>query len=401
MLSIFIGFLSGYYVSYRLSHIEVVKVLKSGFLKLSSKSFFRKTLIVFQLFIVIILISTVFGVRLQMNFGQNIDMGFDRENIILVNFEDINLGPEYLANIKKNPSVISAAAAMEGPPSNSSMSYMVSRFDKPEEEIRLEGMAIDFDFLELFDFELIEGRFFSREYPGDYETTILNETAVYQLGFKEPIGKIVAHKEVIGVIKDFHFHSIHYPIPPLNIDLTKNYLNQIAVKYKSGTEELVREFLQKEWGKLDSAGRFYLLSFDETLEELYSKEKTYANIIAFIAFIICLIALSGLFGLSLFLIRTKQREVGLRKLFGASIANIQNALFKEFSRHVLIAFLFATPVSYLIISEYLKIYAYKTPLNIWIFLIPGLITFLVVLLSVAFYLVKAAKTNIVDTLKEE
>lgn len=403
LLSIVIGLASGSYVSYRLANIQVVDVLKTRFIKLSSKSFFRKSLIIFQLFIVVILLVTVLTVRLQFNYGQKKDMGFNQEDIVLINFDDsFNKTEVYLDKIKANPNILAAASAMEGPPTNHSMSVMIPRFDDPNKKIRLEGMDIGYGFLEVFNFELIEGRFFSKEYATDVDATILNETAVEMLGIDDPVNKEIMGLKIIGVIKDFHFHSLHYPIPALNIGIADDrYISQIAVKIKHGKISETIEFLKQEWEGLESDLPFRSQTFEETLSDLYYDERLYSNIILAITIIITLIALSGLFGLTLFMTRIKQKEIGIRKVFGAPITSIRKSLIKEFSIQVFIAYVLAIPFSWFLMNEYLQQYAYQTPLKWWLFVIPGMLTLSVVLLTVLYHINKAARTNIVEVLKEE
>jgi len=401
-LSIIIGLVSGIYVSYNLANINVVNVLKTRFTKLSSRSIFRKSLIIFQLIIVILLLITIFTIQLQYNYGQKKDLGFNRDDIMLISFDyNFDKTDVYLQKIKTNPNVIATACAMEGPPTNSSMSVMIPHFDNPDKKIRLEGMDVGYGFMEVFNFKLIKGRYFSKDYTTDANATILNETAVKMLGIEDPIGKKIMGKKIIGIVRDFHFHSLHYPIPALNIGITHRYISQIAVKIEHNKIIETTGFLKKEWQGLGTEIPFQIESFEDTLSNLYYDEKLYSKIISAVTLIIVLIALSGLFGLTLFMTRTKQRETGIRKVFGAPISSIKINLVKEFSLQVLWAYLVALPISWLLMKDYLQQYAYHTPLAIWVFVVPGLITLAVVLLTVLYHINKAAKSNVIDVLKEE
>jgi len=402
-LSLIIGLLSGFYVSYHLANIQVVKVLKTRFIKLSSKSLFRKILIIFQLLIVIILLVSILTIKLQYHYGQTKDLGFNKDNIVLVDFNyGFDKSDVYLQKIKQNPNILMAASAMEGPPTNSSMSYMISTFDGSNEKVRLEGMDVGFGFLEVFDFEMIEGRFFSKDFPSDSGATIINETAVRQLKIENPIGKFIEDSKIIGVVKDFNFHSLHYPIPPLNIEISEaKYISQIAVKVQEGKLPETIGFLKKEWDNLGTDLPFRCRSFDETLSDLYYYESLYSNIIAAITLIIALIALSGLFGLTLFMTKRKQKELGIRKVFGAPIHSIRKSLIKEFVIQVFVAYIIAIPISWFLMNEYLQQYAYQTALKWWLFVVPGVITLIVVLFTVLYFINKAARTNVVEVLKEE
>jgi len=403
LLSIIWGGLSGIYVSIKLSGIQVIKVLKIKYLQLSSKSLFRNVLIVFQLFVIMCMLAFILSIKTQINYGQTKDQGFNKENIILINsgygFPHYQA---YLDKIKSNPNILQAGAAMEGPPTHSNMSSMYERFDEPDKEVRVEGMSVDYGFMEVFGFKLLEGRYFSRELASDEMGTILNQTAVEKLGIKDPIGKKLGYQTIIGVVEDFHLHSTHVPIIPLNIDITnKDYISQIALRFKAGMDEEVMTFLEETWKEFQSDQSIEFLYFDESLRNLYEEEDKLTFVISSIVAIISIIALSGLVGLTLFMVKYKQKEVGLRKLFGAPITHIRKSIFKEFSYLLLIAWLISLAPSWLIIQSYLELYAYKTTLNIWIFILPLLITSLVVFLSILIYINKLVRTNVVEILKDE
>jgi len=402
-ISLIIGLLSGFYVSYHLANIQVVSILKTKFVKLSSKSLFRRLLIIFQLLIVIVLLVSILTIKLQYHYGLTKDLGFNKDNIVLVDFNyGFDKSDVYLQKIKQNPNILMAASAMEGPPTNSSMSYMISTFDNSNEKIRLEGMKVGFGFLEVFNFKLKEGRLFSKNFPSDSSATIINETAVKQLKIKDPIGKFIGNSKIIGVVKDFNFHSLHYPIPPLNIEISKEkYISKIALKVQEGKLHETLGFLKKEWDNLGTDLPFRCRSFEETLSNLYYYESLYSNIIAAITLIIALIALSGLFGLTLFMTKRKQKELGIRKVFGAPINSIRKSLIKEFIIQVFIAYIIAIPISWILMNEYLQQYAYQTALKWWLFVVPGVITLFVVLFTVLYFINKAARTNVVEVLKEE
>lgn len=403
LLSVICGALSGIYVSFKLSGIQVIQVLKIRYLQLSSKSLFRKVLIAFQLIIIITMLSFVFTIKLQTNYGINKNQGFNKDDIMIVSFG--SRFPQYQAyidQISTHPNIIVAGAAMFGPPAQTNMSMMVPRVDDASKEIRMEVMAVDFNFMEALNFKLKEGRYFSRKFGSDPNTLILNQTAVDELGITDPIGKTVMRKKIIGVVEDFHLHSIHKSITPITIKMARQkYISQIAIKYKAGTEDDIIPFLREKWDDLQSDRVFKYRTFDESLSDLYDFENMLSSLISIIVLIISLVALSGLIGLTLFMIKYKQKEVGLRKLFGAPIRHIRKSIIKEFSILLAIAWLISLLPSWFIIQAFLESYAYKTPLNIWIFLLPLLITAIVVFMSILIYINKLARTNIIEVLKDE
>jgi putative ABC transport system permease protein len=334
----------------------------------------------------------------------NKDQGFQKENLYIIKFNNDKFKgyDEYLSRIRSNPYIINAAAAMQGPPTNSSMSMMIPAYDNPDKEIRLEGMAVGYNFIETFGFEILEGRAFSKEFATDFENAwILNETAVKQLGLTDPIGKTVAGKKIIGVIKDFHFHSAHTEIPPLDIELTDKYIQQIAVRIQADKVPETIDFLTHEWEKMAPDQNFRMFSFEKSLKAMYADEERMMKLLFWSSVISILIAVAGLIGTTLFILKSRTREIGIRKVFGSSASTIIFSIQKEFGLLVVLAFIIAIPLGIYFMDRWLQSFAYRAAYSWHIFVLTGLSAFIIVFSAVTIQALKASNSNPVDALKYE
>jgi putative ABC transport system permease protein len=351
-----------------------------------------------------VLIFGVLVVRNQFLYVLNKDQGFQKENLYIIKFNNDKFKgyDEYLSRIKSNPYIINAAAAMQGPPTNSSMSMMIPAYDNPDKEIRLEGMAVGYNFIETFGFEILEGRAFSKEFATDFENAwILNETAVKQLGLTDPIGKTVAGKKIIGVIKDFHFHSAHTEIPPLDIELTDKYIQQIAVRIQADKVPETIDFLTHEWEKMAPDQNFRMFSFEKSLKAMYADEERMMKLLFWSSVISILIAVAGLIGTTLFILKSRTREIGIRKVFGSSASTIIFSIQKEFGLLVVLAFIIAIPLGIYFMDRWLQGFAYRAAYSWHIFVLTGLSAFIIVFSAVTIQALKASNSNPVDALKYE
>ena len=222
-------------------------------------------------------------------------------------------------NMKSNPNVIMAAGVMDGVPMMGYMTYMQPHLQDEEVKVKVEGLATDYHFLETMGITLLEGRYFSEEYGSDLtHSVILNETAVERLGIEDPVGKQMGERTIIGVVKDFNLHSIHSDIPPLDISMTDRYIHQVAVHYNPGTLDGVLKMLKTEWEKAAPDTPFDYSTIEELIENQYTSEKNLSTILSIAALFTLLIAAFGLFGLTLFVARSRTNEIGIKKVFGSS-----------------------------------------------------------------------------------
>ncbi|NOX46821.1 MAG: FtsX-like permease family protein [Chlorobi bacterium] len=397
------GMLSGLYIAFYLSSLKTIDILKNKPISGKNRVFVRKALISFQLVIFMILIFGLLTVRNQFQFVLNQNLGFDKGNLYIIKFNNdkFNAYDEYLEKIKSSPYVINAGAAMMGPPTYGSMSMMVPTVDDPETKIQLEGMAVGFNFLETFGFKILEGRAFGKEYSTDYDTWILNETAVKQLGLTNPVGKTIEGSKIIGVVKDFHFHSFHTEIPPLNIELIDEYIQQIAVRIQADKIDETKEFLEREWEKLAPDLDFHIYGFDGLLKGMYDDDERMMKLLLWSSVISILIAVSGLIGTTLFILKSRTSEIGVRKVFGSSVSSIVFSIQREFGLLVIISFVIAIPVGIYFMNRWLENYVYRAGYNWQIFVLTGLTAIVIVATAVTIQAIKASNANPVDSLKYE
>jgi putative ABC transport system permease protein len=291
---------------------------------------------------------------------------------------------------------------MDPLPMQGSMSFMVPHFQEKEKQVNVEGMAVDFGFLNTMGIRIIEGRDFSVDYGSDLtQSSILNETAVKALGITDPLGKKIETKTIIGIAKDFNLHSIHKGIPPISIDMTDKYIEQVAVHYKSGSLSAILPFIEKEWKKAAPDRPFSYTTIEDLTKEIYSSERNLTTIVAMFGLFTLLIASFGLFGLTLFVSRSRTREIGIKKVFGSSGRSIIGSFLRENFIIVSIAALLSVPVTFYFMTKWLNNFAYRIRINGWVFFMTFLLAIFVVLITVFFHSYKASRINPVDALKYE
>jgi putative ABC transport system permease protein len=402
-LTCFIGILSGMYVSTILSRLEITGIIKNSIQTGKRKTLQRSSLIVFQLIIFCSFVSSVLILRSQYQYAINRDPAHYNSNIIV-----LNLGPKFngypalLNDIKANNNVIMAAGCAECLPMQNSATAMFSNFQDKEVQVQVEFMFIDFNFLETMGIKLVEGRYFSKEFGSDLtRSLIINETAVKKLGIVNPVGQKFGSRTIIGVIKDFNLHSIHTEIPPTFIELNGEAIWQLVVRYMPGSLKNVRQMLESEWKKFGADRPFSYKTIEDIITNIYLSEKKLSISVAIYAIITILIAASGLFGLTLFIVRTRTKEIGIKKVFGCSEKLIIYSFLWENFVLVLIAGSISIPLTLYFMTNWLKNFAYKITINWWAFVIPFLIALIIVQLTVFVYSFNVSRINPVNALKYE
>jgi putative ABC transport system permease protein len=404
LLTLLIGVASGLYASSYLSRMKVLDVLRQRVSFGKGRKFFRSLLIVLQLVIFCAFVASTLVIRSQYHYAISKDPGYYNHDIL-----QIDLGLDFsgydalLEGIRSVPEVIMAAGAMDRLPMESRMSYMQPHFLDNQVQVKMEGFAVDFGFLETLGMTLLEGRFYSPDFGGDLEhAVILNETAVRDLGIEDPVGRLLHDSTVIiGVVKDFNLHSIHTDIPPLDISLTNKYIHHLLLHYEHGTLLELIPKLKSEWEKVEPDTPFTFATIEELFEEAYSSEKNLSTILSISALFALLIAALGLLGLTLFVARSRTHEIGIRKVFGSSIGSIVCSFLRGNFLMVVVAALLSIPVTLYFIGKWLNNFPYRVGIGWWVFVVAFLIATLVVLLTVSIHALKASRTNPVDALRYE
>ncbi len=402
-LTILIGIASGLYTSTYLSRLKVLDILKNTTYSGKRKILFRSSLIVIQLVIFCSFVACALIIRSQYQFAINKDTGHYKQNILQIDLGfDFHGYSAYLNSIKSNPNVILAAGVMEGLPMMGSMTSLYPNFEDKEVQVKVEGLAVDFGFIETMGIEVIQGRAFSEEYGNDLEKAfMLNESAVRQLGIKNPVGTMMGDVTIIGIVKDFNLHSVHTEIPPLLISMTDKYITKVVVRYKPGTLSTILPMLESEWNKNADGRPFYYSTIDDLFHEIYASEKSLTTIVTISAFFTIIIAIFGLFGLALFVSTTRTKEIGIKKVLGSSEQSILYSLLYENVVLVFIATIISVPVTMHFMTKWLNNYSYKVGINWWVFFIAFIVAAIVVLLTVYFHSAKVSRTNPIKALRFE
>ena len=403
VLTIIIGVVSGFYTSSYLSGLKVMDIIKSSVHSGKKKQYFRSILIVVQLVIFCSFVAGTLIIRSQYLYAINKDPGHYNKDILIIDLgRDFNGYSAFINNIKSNPNVILAAGTMEGLPMLSSGVFMVPHFQDKEVKVQVEGMSVDYDFLKTMGIKILQGRDFSPDFGSDLpKSSILNETAVRQLGITDPLGKQMGGSTIIGVVKDFNLHSIHSDIPPLSIHMTDKYIRQVAVHYKQGTLNNILPMLEAEWKKVAPERSFHFTTIEDLIKSIYSSERNLSTIVSIFALFTLLIAAFGLFGLTLFVARSRIKEIGIRKAFGSSEQAIVFSFLKNNLILVLTAALLSIPVTLYFMNKWLSNFAFKTKINWWVFVISFAVAAVVVLLTVFIHSYKASRINPVKALRYE
>jgi len=404
LLAMVIGFASGLYASSYLSRLKVLDVLKQKVSFGGRRKLFRSSLIVIQLLIFCSFVSGTLIIRSQYQYALDKDPGHINQDILQINLGRGFQGYDaFLNGIRTVPDVVMAAGTMDGLPMSGWMVSMQPHFQDEEVEVKVEGYAVDYQLLETLGIPILEGRSFSPDYGSDLKrASLLNETAVRELGIEDPVGQMLADSTtIIGVVKDFNLHSLHTRIPPLSISMTDKYLHHMLVRYRPGTLESLVPKLKSEWAKVEPDRPLSYSTIEEIFESTYASEKNLGTILSVAALFALLIAAFGLFGLTLFVALSRTHEIGIRKVFGSSERAIVNSFLRTNIILVLAAELLSIPVSLYFITKWLNNYPYRVEIGWWVFAIAFVIAAIVVLATVSIHSRKASRINPVDALRYE
>lgn len=358
----------------------------------------------FQFCITIGLISSMLIVYKQLNYALHKDLGFKTENIINISNGSIGVKQKMLIEeIKKLPGVINASASFGIPGLEATANgYLPEGFEKPQ---MFNALYVDDNFFDTFELELLEGRNFREGENSDIKEFIVNETLAKHLNWKNAVGKTLNRDgvhEIIGVVKDFHVGLIYSKIPPLIISKrgAKGFYS-LSIALKPGETQQTIEQIKNLWNKMMPGAPFNYWFMNTKFQSLYADTKQTAIILSLFTSISILISILGLFGITFLLMNSKVKEIGIRKVNGATIAEIMTMFNISFVKWVVVSFVIATPIAYYSMNKWLESFAYKTALSWWIFALAGLISLLIVLLTVSGLTYRAARRNPVEALRYE
>jgi putative ABC transport system permease protein len=413
---LFTGIVAGCYPAFYLSGFDPIKSLKGKLAISFGERWIRKGLVVTQFVISVVFIVAFIIVNRQLQFTQNKSLGYSKDNVLVFERQgriDWNNHEAFMATLRNTPGVI-GASCMNG-----------SILD-PEETLHRgftwEGQAADgrqsqypsprisHGFIETIGIEVKEGRTFSDQFAKEQEESkiMVNEAAVKAMGFRDPVGRTIYYgssdnpkeKQIIGVMKDFHFGSLHAEVRPVFFMYGVRE-KDVVVRIQAGSESSVIKSLGETYSKFHSGYPFEFTFLDEDYQALYTSENRIAVLSKYFAAIAIIIPCLGLLGLVAFTVQTRRKEIGIRKILGATGGNIVRLLSVNFIGLVLVAIAIALPISYLVATKWLENFAYRIELKWWFFVIAGLSAILVALVTVSFQAVNAAIANPVKSLRTE
>lgn len=412
----FIGIISGSYPAFYLSSFDPVTVVKGSVSKKGGSGLLRRILVVFQFFIATAMIICTIIVSQQLSFLRNTDMGFDMENMIVLELQDTSFRAKaemFREELLQNPDILGATNSIGVPGANTWI--QVVRMEKDSGWIDESSIItiVDYHYLDVYDIQMKEGRYFDKEMATDAEeAVVVNEALVKAYGWDDPIGKQIhwgfeldgsggRKMKVIGVIEDYHFKSMHNNVQQqmmFMMDINKPYL---SIKINGENTQKTIDLIEEKWNDFGANRPFNYEFLEETWDEMYVSEKKLGIIFRIATFLTIFIALLGLLGLSSFIAEQRTKEIGIRKVMGASMANIIGLLCREFALLISIAFVLAIPISWYVMHLWLENFVFHINIGVLAFILGGLLAVIVGMLTISFHIVKVASANPVDAIKHE
>ncbi|AHM62855.1 hypothetical protein D770_23050 [Flammeovirgaceae bacterium 311] len=414
-VTLFTGIISGSYPALYLSGFKPVNILKgrvtAGRLNSSAGEIFaRKGLVVFQFSVSIFLIVAVLVVYKQIEYTQTKNLGYNKDNIIHFVAEGAvgqNL-ETFLAEMKALPGILQTSSighSLVDGGHRSSSSTVQWEGKNPDDIVEMESVRVNYDMIELLEIEMLAGRTFSKNFGDEESKIIFNEAAIKVMGLKDPVGKVVKlwdqERQIVGVAKDFHFQSFHEQVNPLFFILQPHNTWIVMARVEAGKEQQAIGAIQQLHQKISPGLPFDYKFMDEGLQAQYESEQRVAVLSRYFAGLAILISCLGLYGLAVFAAEQRTKEIGIRKVLGASVTNIMALLSKEFMQLVVIAIVAGSAMAWLAMAKWLEGYAYRIELGWGVFALAGAAALLIALCTVSYQTIRAALSNPVKNLRTE
>jgi len=411
LLTVLLGFVAGIYPSYYLASYDPVEVLRGGNVK-NNKSIFRSSLVVIQFGLAIAMIVSTLIVVQQLYFMQNKDIGFDKSRMMLLSMnQEANQKFDVLKQeLKNNPLITGVTASGQRIGNN----FHQWGFKLKVDSIQMmtpSNVNVDYDYLDVYDIDIKQGRGFSKDYARDNGYAfVVNEAFAKEMNLENPVGVDAGHAwyeddslgTIIGMVEDFNFNSLHYKINTLSMVVHPDWgYDELSVKISGKDVPAAIAHVERIWNEQVPSTPFDYSFLDEHFEELYQTDQQMESVVSIMALLAIFIACMGLFGLAAITTERKIKEIGIRKVLGASVPQIMLGLSKNFAFMIGLAFLIFSPFTYLFMRNWLENFAYSIDINPMVFLLGGFLATLIALLTISYHTFRSARANPIKALKVE